>query len=147
MSLIAGTLSWAGHVSRVRTLYRRSLKLNFQYAFTRYARALSNPLGHRPGRGFLSDPCPRRDAMPSQPQPVTALCSLHRDVFNRLCTDTRHQFEAHKNMKDFGEIETKVAEMQSKLFAHPEPYILGWDRGGTAFMRNPPPGFEVLYPS
>ena len=96
-----------------------------------------------PWRGFLSDPHPRRDAIPSKLQPVTALWWLHRDVFNRLCADTRSQFDAQKNIKDFGEIETTFAEMQSKWFAHPEPYILGWDRGGTAFMRNPPPGFEV----
>lgn len=34
-TLVAG-LTWPQHVARVRTLYRRSLKLNFQYAFTRY---------------------------------------------------------------------------------------------------------------
>ena len=35
MSLLTGTLSKSQHVDRVRSLYRRSLKYNFQWAFSR----------------------------------------------------------------------------------------------------------------
>ncbi len=46
-----------------------------------------------------------------------------RDVFNRLCHDTRKEFEASKELKDFGEIDYKFQEAEKRLFAHPEPYI------------------------
>ncbi len=78
-----------------------------------------------------------------------ALCALfsisraRSDAFNTLCTDTRAEFDATKSMKDFGEIEFTYEKMNSQLFMHPEPYVIPWDRGGTAFMRNAPPAFHV----
>jgi hypothetical protein len=129
-TLVTG-LTWRQHVARVRTLYRRTLKLNFQYAFTRYDFNI-----------FLFTPDGKlyRILMVSLSR---SLLSLYRPAFNVLCEQTRAEFEAKKHLKEFGEIDAVYAEAESQLFVHPETYTLGWDRGGTAFMRNPPPGFQV----
>ena len=88
-----------------------------------------------------SHPCPAITDVLSND--IVSFLTNRRPAFNVLCEKSRAQFEAQKHLKDFGEIDAAFADAESKLFVHPEPYILGWDRGGTAFMRNPPPGFHV----
>lgn len=63
-----------------------------------------------------------------------------------MASKTRDSFEAKRNMRDWGAINVAVQEASSWLAAnaHPDPYTVPTNDGGSKWQRNVPPPLEII---
>lgn len=65
---------------------------------------------------------------------------VSREAFNEVARDLRNQIEAHRHEADPRRINILVSKFEDRLkqYAHPDPYTLPTDPGGTKWERNVP---------
>jgi len=72
--------------------------------------------------------------------------AIDRSIINDEATKIRARFDAGKDAGDGAARRLlREGEEELKQWAHPDMYTIPWMAGGSKFMRNPPPPYELVY--